>query len=308
MTTEAKAPELTLGPVLFNWSAERWRDFYFRIADEAPIGTVYLGEAICSKRAPLFAPYCETVAARLEAAGKAVVLSTLAEVTVKQDRRLVEDICSAPARPIEANDASALLRLYGQPHHVGPFMNAYNERTLSVLARAGARNVCLPAEIPARAVAALCRAAAPLGVEIEVQVFGRVSLALSARCYHARAHGRTKDSCQFVCENDPDGMVLTTLEGAPFLAVNGIQTMSYPFLNLLGALSDLRAMGVARFRLSPQTCDMVEVALLFRRVLDRRIEADEAMNRLSALLPGTPFANGFYHGKPGHLWHSAPSE
>ena len=39
--------ELTLGPVLFNWNPERWRDFYFRIADEAPVASVYLGEVIC---------------------------------------------------------------------------------------------------------------------------------------------------------------------------------------------------------------------------------------------------------------------
>ena len=32
-----EASELTLGPVLFNWEPERWRDFYFRIADEAPV-------------------------------------------------------------------------------------------------------------------------------------------------------------------------------------------------------------------------------------------------------------------------------
>jgi hypothetical protein len=25
--------EITLGPVLFNWPAEQWRDFYYRVAD-----------------------------------------------------------------------------------------------------------------------------------------------------------------------------------------------------------------------------------------------------------------------------------
>ena len=54
IAVQAVASELTLGPVLFNWQPERWRDFYFRIADEAPVATVYLGEAVCSKRAPLF--------------------------------------------------------------------------------------------------------------------------------------------------------------------------------------------------------------------------------------------------------------
>jgi collagenase-like PrtC family protease len=43
---------LTLGPLLFNWPAERWRDFYARIADEAPVDRVVLGEVVCSKRQP----------------------------------------------------------------------------------------------------------------------------------------------------------------------------------------------------------------------------------------------------------------
>ena len=57
----AAPTELTLGPNLFNWAPEKWRDFYFRIADEAPVAVVYLGETICSKRAPLFDDYYEAV-------------------------------------------------------------------------------------------------------------------------------------------------------------------------------------------------------------------------------------------------------
>ena len=48
---------LTLGPLLFHWPAHKRRDFYLRIADEAPIDTVYLGEVVCSKREPFFEPY-----------------------------------------------------------------------------------------------------------------------------------------------------------------------------------------------------------------------------------------------------------
>ena len=184
-------------------------------------------------------------------------------------------------------------------------MNVYNERTMAVLARGGACNFCLPAEMPATAIRALAAQAAKYGVTIEAQVFGRVPLALSARCYHARAHGRTKDSCQFVCENDPDGMTLRTLEDKPFLAVNGIQTLSYDYLNLIGELADLQEMGVTRFRLSPHSCDMVEVAAIFRAALDRCIAVPEAAAQLDALNLGAPFSNGFYYGKPGHTWNRA---
>ena len=296
------ASEVTLGPVLFNWAPEQWRDFYFRIADEAPIATVYLGEVICTKRAPLFEPQLEAVATRLTDAGKTVVFSTLSEVMSKQDRRLVDSVCAEQSSAVEANDACALGALRGRPHHIGPFMNVYNEQTVAVLARRGACSICLPAEMPATAAREICAQAIKLGVAIEMQVFGRLPLALSARCYHARAHGRTKDSCQFVCENDADGMPLRTLEDKPFLAINGIQTLSHDYLNLIGEIAALQAMGVTRFRLSPHSCDMVEVATIFRAALDRRIDGTEATTRLDALELDAPFCNGFFHGRPGKNW------
>lgn len=294
------AGDVTLGPVLFNWTPDQWRDFYFRMADEAPVETVYLGEIICSKRAPLFEPHLEAVATRLSAAGKTVVFSTLTEVMSKLDRKLVESFSAGEL--VEANDASAFPYLNGRPHYVGPFVNVYNERTMAVLARHGACNVCLPVELPAGAIRTLAAEARDLNVTLEVQVFGRLPLALSARCYHARAHGRTKDSCLFVCGDDPDGLVLKTLEDSPFLTVNGIQTMSYEYLNLSDGLADLQDMGIRRFRISPHSCDMVAVARIFRAALDGRIDAQDAQAQLEALKIEAPFSNGFFHGKPGMRW------
>jgi collagenase-like PrtC family protease len=59
-----------LGPVLFHWAPEAWRDFYFRMADEADVDTVYVGEVVCAKRAVLFEPHMDAVLERLTAAGK----------------------------------------------------------------------------------------------------------------------------------------------------------------------------------------------------------------------------------------------
>ena len=53
-TAKTAKAQLTLGPLLYHWSPERRRDFYFKIADEAPVDCVYLGEVICSKREPFF--------------------------------------------------------------------------------------------------------------------------------------------------------------------------------------------------------------------------------------------------------------
>jgi len=302
MTEHGGTGELTLGPVQFNWPADHWRDFYFRIADEAPVSTVYLGEVICSKREPLIGDNYLLAAERLTRAGKIVVHPTLAQVVLERDREMVARVCAQTDRMIEANDGSALALLGGRPHHIGPFMNVYNEQTVAYLAHNGARNFCLPPEIPAGAIAALCAATRELDANIEVQVFGRLPLAVSARCYHARAHDRPKSACRFVCDLDRDGMTLETLEGNPFLVVNGIQTLSYDYLNLAGELETLAEMGVSRFRLSPHDCDMVEVAVIFRAVLDGQLDAEGAMERLDALQLGAPFSNGFFHGRPGHLW------
>ncbi len=294
--------ELTLGPNLFNWAPEIWRDFYFRIADEAPVSVVYLGETICSKRAPLFRDHYETVAERLRAAGKTVVHATLGETASRVDRRLVSDVCERTSDLVEANDTSAAFHLRGRPHCIGQLMNVYNEETLRFLASKGARNICLPVELPFSAIGVLCTAAAPLKVTIEVQVFGRQSLALSARCYHARAHRRTKDTCLFVCDNDPDGLVLSTLERKPFLVANGVQTLSWEYLNLAQEIPALKAAGVSRYRLSPHTCDMVRVAFVFRSLLDDDLTVAEALVRLDELSLDASFSNGFHHGRPGYGW------
>jgi len=296
-------PQLTLGPVLYNWAPEAWRDFYFQIADEVPVDVVFIGEVICSKRAPLFDPYMEEVAGRLEAAGKALVFSTLAEVTSKIDRRAVARVAGGEGLLIEANDVSALWHLKDRPHAIGPYMNVYNEDSLAFFAKKGAQSICLPPEMPAKGIAALGGPAAALGVELEVQVFGRIPLALSARCYHARAHERTKDSCKFICDLDPDGMVLDTLEGRPFLTINGIQTQSYTCLNLAGKLDELGASGVNRFRISPQSTGTVAVIEIFRALINHKMDQDEAGAKLDGIGLGMPFSNGFYSQKPGLEWH-----
>ena len=291
--------QITLGPVLFNWPAERWRDFYFSIADEAAVDCVYLGEVVCSKREPFFAPMLEDVVARLEAGGKQVVFSTLALITNAREAKAARELCEDETVLVEANDPSALGYLQGRPHIVGPYVNVYNEDTLLYLASDGARRVCLPVELPAASLASLGKAAQG-HVELEVQAFGRLPLALSARCYHARSHGFHKDNCQFVCAEDPDGLTLQTLSEQPFLAVNGIQTLSHAYVNLIDELGSLQVMGVTAFRLSPHHCDMVDVTSAFRDVLYGRLNADEGMARLSRTVPQAHYSKSFFAGEAQH--------
>jgi collagenase-like PrtC family protease len=126
---------------------------------------------------------------------------------------------------------------------------------------------------------------------------------LSARCYHARAHDLTKDSCLFVCDHDPDGMVLNTLEGRPFLTINGIQTQSYTCLNLVNELDELISSGISRFRISPQSTGTVAVTQIFHDLLNRKLSPAEASEKLHECGLDAPFSNGFYHQQPGFEWH-----
>ena len=291
--------KLTLGPVLFNWPAEAWRDFYFRIADEAPIDTVYVGEIVCSKRAPFLADHIPAVIDRLASAGKEVVLSSPTLVTTERERQSARELADAEGLLIEANDIGILALLAQRPHAIGPMVNVYNEATLAWMAGRGAVRVTLPGELARDAIAALAATAARHAVAVEIQVFGRLPLAISARCYHARAHGLHKDGCQFICGRDWDGMTVSTLDGESFLAVNGTQTLSYTYNALIGELAELTAMGIGRFRLSPHNFDMVAVANLYRGLLDGRQDASEAEAALVALVGEPGLSNGFYAGREG---------
>ncbi|WP_235816263.1 ubiquinone anaerobic biosynthesis protein UbiV [Phaeovulum vinaykumarii] len=292
--------KLTLGPLAYHWSSDRRRDFYARIADEAPLDEVYLGEVICSKRAPFQEADLPAIIERLERAGKTVILSSLAEVMLKRERKATADLAELDTPEIEINNAAGLFDRSSRPHRIGPFMNAYNEATIGWMAGKGATHVTLPTELPGEAMAIAASAARGLGLGVEVQVFGRASLAVSARCYHARAHGRTKDNCLFVCEDDADGMPLCTTDDRPILRVNGIQTQSETYINLLPETGRLIADGLTHLRLMPQSVDMVEVASVFRSVLDGARDPLEAETALREACGEVRFSNGFYHGQAGY--------
>ena len=63
-----KRAALSLGPVYYLWDGPKWRDFYFRIADEAPVEHVTLGETVCSKRQHFSEPHVAEVVSSLKKA------------------------------------------------------------------------------------------------------------------------------------------------------------------------------------------------------------------------------------------------
>ena len=294
------AASLSLGPVLFLWDGPKWRDFYFRIADESPVTHVTIGEIVCSKRFHFMAPYMDSVIERLKRAGKIVSLGSLALVMLEREAKQVRQTIKEATLPVEANDLSALGLLSDVPHIIGPLINVYNAATAKVLAARGAQSICLPPELPISSIREIIKAVPKIA--FEVFTFGRVPLAISARCAHARSKGHIKDNCQFVCGEEPDGLPVKTLDNQPFLALNGVQTLSYTCQSLIEDLPDLLEAGIRRFRLSPQDCDMVEVARIHDDVLNQLISPNEGVSRLRAVYPDVPLSNGFLHGDIGATW------
>jgi collagenase-like PrtC family protease len=291
---------LTVGPLLFNWTADDFSDFYARIADEAPVDRVMIGESVCSKRAPFYADRIPAAIERLQRGGKQVVLSSLAMVTLEREKRAARELFEQAALEVEIDDLTLMNWAKSEtPFSIGPLVNVYNEATLAYLARQGAKRFCLPPELPFASVEVLAAAAAASGAEVELWAYGRIPLAISGRCYHARVRGLTKDSCQFVCAQDADGLAVRTLDGADFLAVNGVQTLSHKYCNLIGDLDQLAKAGVASLRLSPHTGDFIGVTRTFAEVASGALSAQEGLERLRQSAPEADFSDGFLFGDCG---------
>jgi collagenase-like PrtC family protease len=289
---------LTVGPLQFNWSADAFSDFYARIADESPVQRVAIGETVCSKRTPFYEDRIPAAIERLQRGGKEVVLGSLGMVTLEREKRAARELFEQTALEVEINDLT-LMNWARPPFSIGPLINVYNEATLAYLAGQGAKLFCLPPEIPFASLEKLAHAATQCGAVAEVWAYGRIPLAISARCYHARVHHLSKDSCQFVCDKDPDGLTVRTLDGADFLAVNGVQTMSQNYCNLIGDLDRLAQAGVRSLRLSPHTGDFVGVTRAFADVASGAISGEEGLARLKVLAPEAHFSNGFLFGACG---------
>jgi len=289
--------ELAIGPLLFNWAADRVETFYARIADEAPVGKVYLGEVVCGKRQPLLQDVLARAAERLEAAGKAVIWSTLALPSTPRERRLAGELAADPDHLIEAGDMSAVWSRTPAPFVAGPLLNVYNAPAAAELVRMGCVRLCANVELPLTSIAEIARACP--GLELELFAFGRLPLALSSRCAQARMEGLHRDACRYVCDRHPDGMDVTTIEGQDFLAVNGLQTLSHGCQLVDVEVEALKGVGVSVLRLSPHSLDMVAVCRLFHDYAAGRIAVRDLASGIEPLGPPGPLVSGYLHGAAG---------
>lgn len=259
---------LSLGPLTYYWPRERTLAFY----EEAlgwPVDIVYLGETVCSRRHELRLADWICLAERFAAAGKQAVLSTYELIETEADLRIMRSVVANTAFMVEANDMGAvrLLAEARKPFVAGPFLNIYNSHTLEVLGEAGAVRWLPAIELGAAAVRDIVRVV-PSYLEAELFAYGRLPLAVSARCFTARYHNLTKDHCDYRCLDDAEGKPLLTQDGQQFLVLNGVQTQSARVHNLLPWLADCAAAGARVLRLSPRAQGTADVVDAFSRAVD----------------------------------------
>lgn len=292
--------KLSLGPLQYFWPRERVLSFY-REAAGWPVDAVYLGETVCSKRRELRTRDWLALAGELAAAGKEVVLSTLALIETESELGGVQRLAENGRFLLEANDLSAVqvCRERGLPFVAGPTLNIYNHHALHLLVEDGLRR-WVPCIEQGRELLQDIRAAmAAEGhamPELEVLAWGRLPLAYSARCFTARALDVPKDQCGFHCIDYPDGLPLATREGEPFMVINGIQVQGMETIDMAPERDELAACGVDILRLSPQHEDMAEVVGHFH-----------AMLRSPVPPPRLGARNGYWHGRPGKASLAAPT-
>ena len=284
------APRLALGPLTYYWPRVRTFDFYRRALDW-PVDVVYLGETVCSRRHELRLPDWLGLARDFAEAGKEVVLSTFELIETDADLRVMRSVAENGRFMVEANDMGAVHVLAGKaPFVAGPYLNVYNAATLRLLAECGASRWVAPIELAGAGIAAI--AAELPEIETEVFAWGRIPLAVSARCFTARYHNLDKDHCEYRCLADPGGMPLATREGEPFLVLNGVQTQSARVHSLLPWVGEVVRCGARVLRLSPQAERMDEVVAAFAAA------AHGARPRgLALAAPAT--CDGYWWGKPG---------
>ncbi|WP_108945915.1 U32 family peptidase [Shewanella halifaxensis] len=251
----------SLGPLQYCWEKQKVNEFYQQVA-QSNIPLVYLGETVCSRRRQLkFADYF-TIAQMLKAAGKQVVLSTLALLESPSEYTELKKQVDNGEFIIEANDMGAVqaARELKLPFVCGPSMNNYNFATLKKLHQWGMQRFVMPIELSKEWLAHVVATEKPTPFEVEVFGHGYLPLAHSARCFTARQQGLQKDDCQIACLAHPKGLLAQTMDEQPLLRLNGIQTQSASLIDLSAEVEQMRTLGVDYFRVSPHSLSCIEVA------------------------------------------------
>ena len=291
--------KLSLGPLLYFWSFDDIQVFYQSMLEQ-PVDIIYLGETVCSKRRSLNFEQWMELARNLkqQAPDTEIVLSTLSLIEAESELKTLRRYCNNGEFSVEANDMAAVHLLSEQhiPFSTGPTINIYNTRTLSLLHGQGLRRWVMPVELSRNTLKEILQElkASDLADKLETEIFsyGHMPLALSARCFTARAHNLPKDQCDLKCLEYPDGLQVKSQEEQSLFTLNGIQTMSGQRNDLLDALPEMQSMGVDIVRLSPQAMQMPEVIQAYHNAL-------KGKEGITAGYARDENCNGYWYGEPG---------
>ncbi len=291
--------KLSLGPLLYFWSFDDIQAFYQSMLEQ-PVDIIYLGETVCSKRRSLnFEQWLELARTlKQQSPDTEIVLSTLSLIEAESELKTLRRYCNNGEFSVEANDMAAVHLLSEQhvPFSTGPTINIYNTRTLSLLHGQGLRRWVMPVELSRNTLKEILQElkASNLADKLETEVFsyGHMPLALSARCFTARAHNLPKDQCDLKCLEYPDGLQVKSQEEQSLFTLNGIQTMSGQRNDLLDAMPEMQSMGVDIVRLSPQAMQMPEVIQAYHNAL-------KGKEGITAGYARDENCNGYWYGEPG---------
>lgn len=255
MAIENPVMKYALGPILYFWPKQNVEDFYHQ-AKASSADIIYLGETVCSKRREMKAGHWLDIAKELSAAGKEVVISTMALLEAPSEVNVMKKYIDNGEFAVEANDVSAvqLAHEHKVPFIVGPAINTYNAQTLKLFVKQGMIRWCMPVELSRQWLSETLNQAESLNIrnKFEVEVFshGYLPLAYSARCFTARAENKPKDDCETCCIRYPTGLQVESQEGQSVFNLNGIQTQSGYQYNLINDLKSMQGL-VDVVRLSP---------------------------------------------------------
>lgn len=285
--------KISVAAIPYFWNKDTYLEFYQKLA-KLPVDIVYLGETVCSKRRSMNYQDWLSVADMLTRAGKQVVLASLTLLEAESELNYLTKIASQKNYLIEANDMAAV-EVASQNNNqfvTGCAVNIYNHSSFNILKKLGMIRWQVPVELGQEDLKSILFYAQNNDVEVEYQIFGRMPLAYSARCFTARHHKLTKDNCQYKCLKNEQGILINTQEGESFAQINGIQIQSAKVNNLINYSQSLIESGIDIVRVVPVSpADTLEVIQQLNNIIqqpgDLNFDAARLQNHYE-------FCNGYW--------------
>ncbi len=272
--------------------------------DEFPAGgidTAYIGDVVCHERNILSNDDLQSIVKRLHRQGIKVCYSTLALCTTPVEIDYLKEVYRF-FDGIEINMLGFMNLLknnrfqdLGKKIVLGPHLNIYNWKSAAFLKKFNPSLMVAPFELTLDSITDIIEKAS---IPMEITAWGNVSVALSWRCYTARAVGRTREECGKVCFEYPEGMTLKTVENEELFLVDGLQVKSAKTYCLVESLPRLINKGISSFRIYPHREHTTRILDVFRQVLAEELDHRTARTQLAPFAP-SGFCNGWLFQKAG---------